>query len=865
VAREDVVISARITIHPLMDARMHVIDTRRWQRASRLLDHAMDLAPETLDVWLDELQGEDSEAAADVKAMLLEHRMLDAEGFLDAPATPGVDVPLAGVTLGGYTLVSPIDQGGMGSVWLATRSDGRFEGRAAVKLLNTHLLNKSGESRFRREGTFLARLTHPHIGRLIDAGISRAGQPYLVLEYVDGRHIDRYCDDGRLGVAARLRLFLDVQAAVAHAHANLIVHRDLKPSNILVTAEGQVKLLDFGIAKLLDAEGSDPAASLLTREGVPLTPKYAAPEQIAGAQITTSTDVYALGVLLFELLTGVHPTGLDSGSAMDFVKATATREPLRLSAVTTAGSVTAAAGRATCRSSTPDRLRRDLRGDLETIVGKALKREPGERYASVAEFAEDVRRFLHDQPIAARPDAFGYRAAKFARRHRRSLGAAAVAVAVLAGTVAFYTSRLAAERDRATQQAAKVAKVNEVLTSLLTGADPFRTPDGTPPTVEGLLDLAATRIGRDLGDHPDVQAEMFTEIGRTFERMNRQSKALPVLEQALAIGRRTLGPEHVRIAHALNDLGVLNRDLGRLPVAEAQLRESLDMRRRLLGPKSKELAITLVELGRVFEDAGRDAEAEPLAREALAIRREIFGEEHRETATSKSALALLLQRKGDIAGAEALFRENMATTRRLLGEDHPNTAASKGNVATVMMLRGDYDGAMTLARESLATRERVFGVGSIDTTASLNTLGNIEEARGRLPQATLYYDQALRLARAHLAPTHTRRLAYEVSSARMRILRGQGASTVGVLREVLDIRQRLYPTDTWRLAQAQSLLGAALAAAGRDAEAEPLMLAALKGLRPMPGIQGREREANRERLVALFGRSRRTPPPDLFQ
>ena len=286
---------------------MDVIDTRRWQRASRLLDQALDLPHHQLDTWLGELRASDADAAADVEALLLEHRQLNDEGFLDG-GMPSIDVPLAGVTLGGYTLVSPIGQGGMGSVWLAERSDGRFEGRAAVKLLNASLLGREGEERFRREGTVLARLTHPHIARLIDAGVSRAGQPYLVLEYVDGQHIDRYCDDQRLGVEERIRLFLDVLAAVAHAHANLIVHRDLKPSNVLVTGDGQVKLLDFGIAKLL---GDDEAMSMLTREGgVALTPKYAAPEQVTGGQITTATDVYALGVLLFELLTGQHPTGL---------------------------------------------------------------------------------------------------------------------------------------------------------------------------------------------------------------------------------------------------------------------------------------------------------------------------------------------------------------------------------------------------------------------------------------------------------------------------------------------------------------------------------------------------------------------------
>src|SRR5918993_1111894 len=245
---------------------MSPLGIERWQRASPHLDLLLDLPPTECDAYLMSLWATNSEVARDVEALLAEHRVLSAEGFLDSPAAIHRPEPaLTGLTLGAYTLLSPIGHGGMGSVWLAERSDGRFEGRAALKLLNAALVGRAGEERFKREGTILARLTHPHIGRLIDAGVSATGQPFLVLEHVSGRHIDRYCDEERLGIEERIRLFVDVQAAVAHAHASLIVHRDLKPSNILVTASGQVKLLDFGIAKLLEHEGGDHAVTLLTR------------------------------------------------------------------------------------------------------------------------------------------------------------------------------------------------------------------------------------------------------------------------------------------------------------------------------------------------------------------------------------------------------------------------------------------------------------------------------------------------------------------------------------------------------------------------------------------------------------------------
>ncbi len=839
---------------------MDVIDTRRWQRASRLLDQALDLPHHQLDTWLGELRASDSDAAADVEALLLEHRQLNDEGFLDG-GMPSIDVPLAGVTLGGYTLVSPIDQGGMGSVWLAERSDGRFEGRAAVKLLNASLLGREGEARFRREGTVLAKLTHPHIARLVDAGVSRAGQPYLVLEYVDGQHIDRYCDDQRLGVEDRIRLFLDVQAAVAHAHANLIVHRDLKPSNVLVAADGQVKLLDFGIAKLL---GDDEAMSMLTREGgVALTPKYAAPEQVTGGPITTATDVYTLGVLLFELLTGHHPTGLAAGSPIEFVRAITVGKTLRLSAAALGENTRIAAERAEQRATTPDRLHRVLRGDLETIVAKALKSSPGERYASVVEFAEDLRRFLDRQPITARPDTLRYRAGKFGQRHWRSLGAGAAALAVLVAVVVFYTTRLQAERDRARYEADKATRISALMTDLLRGADPYRTPDKTEPTVQSLLDRGAASAATELGDRPDLQTEMFAVIGRTYERMGRLDKALPLLQQAVATGRRALGPADARLASSLNHLGVLHVKLGQPAQAEPLLREAVAMRRQVLGPRHADVAITLVELSRALVDQGQALEAEAAAREALAIRKAVFGDEHRETATSKSDLGKLLQRRGDLAGAEVLLRENLATVLHVLGPDHPNTGASMGNMANLLIAQGDYGAAEALAQESMAIDRRVFGQEHEEYAASLSTLGLAVELQGRLDEAERIFGECVRIGREQLPAGHPRIAGYEVHLARVRIALGRAAATEGALRRVLGLRTASLRADDWRIGEAQSLLAAALAGRGHDREAESLMRAADRLLKPLPGMEGRERAANRARLAALYRASGRAVPADL--
>jgi eukaryotic-like serine/threonine-protein kinase len=831
------------------------IDTQRWLKLSALLDRALDLSPIERERWLEELRLQSPDEAAELAVMLDGHSRLRAEGFLDASPLAAAESSLTGVTIGSYTLLSRIGDGGMGSVWLGTRSDGRFEGQVAIKLLNASLVGRGGEERFRREGIILARLGHPHIARLIDAGVSNTGQPYLVLELVNGEHIDAHCADLRLSIERRIRLFLDVLAAVSHAHANLIVHRDLKPSNVLVNQAGAVKLLDFSIAKLMEDNG----ASRLTREaGSALTPKYAAPEQVAGGPITTRTDVYSLGVLLYELLSGQHPYGSAVIASSEFTQAIAEREPLRLSAAFAKATPDSRSLAAAQRSTTPDRLSRVLGGDLETILNKALKKLPDERYGSVAELADDLRRYLEHQPIAAQPDSIRYRASKFMRRHRRAVGTAAAAAAALVLVVAFYTWQLTAERDRARAQAEKASRVSELLTSVLISADPYRTPsepgDGlaADPSARALLDTLAMRIGNELGDQPEVQAEMLTVIGRTYDRLGRPESALPLLERALAIGRRTFQPPDARVAQTLNDFGVLHRRLGNYAAAEPLIGESLAMRRAALGNADKDVAVTLVEHARVLRDLGRHDEAEAPVREALAIRQQIFGDEHRETATSKSDLGQLLLERGTLEEAEGLLRDSLDTTARLLGAEHPNTATATLNLANALAARGDLAAAERLQREAMAVRRKIFGANHPDVASAAQSLGGTLEMRGRRREAETLLREGLEIITAALGADHPRSVAMAVDLAGVRLAAGAGAAVETMARHALEIRQRLYPTGDWRIGQAQALVGRALLAQRRYADAEPLMIAADRVLQPIAGRQGRDRAANREALKELY-------------
>jgi serine/threonine-protein kinase len=524
----------------------------RWREIGPYLDRALELDDEERHRFLSSLHERDPNLADDVRGLIDEHRVLSVEGFLERrPARPLAEAR-AGQRVGPYTLRSLIGSGGMGAVWLATRSDGRFERTVAVKFLNVALAGQ-GEERFRREGQLLALLSHPNVAQLIDAGMSAAGQPYLVLEHVEGMSIDRFCVERALDVSARVRLFLDVLDAIAHAHATLIVHRDLKPSNVLVTADGRVKLLDFGIARLVEVDGT---ATALTSEGIcALTPQYAAPEQVTGGAITTATDVYALGILLYVLLTGRHPAGAAVQSPAALIAAIVDGQPPRPSDV--AGD---------------PRTRRALRGDLDTIVLRALKKRPAERYGSVTAFAGDVRRHLAHEPISARPDTLAYRAARFVRRNRTATVLASLAaLATIAGIVgtAIQARTARAERDFAVRQLARAEAINDLNAFLLSDAAPL----GRPFTVNDLLARAERIVSRQQDKHDPSRIEILVSIGAQYWTQDEDASARRVLAAAYA-DSRAIADRSVRAKASCALAGVEARgtDLAR---AETLIQEGL--------------------------------------------------------------------------------------------------------------------------------------------------------------------------------------------------------------------------------------------------------------------------------------------------
>ena len=564
---------------------MSTLSRERWQEVSPYLDQALSLPENERAAWLESFRAEKPELAALLGKLLDEHRAVAEEHFLELrPAAVMNESSLAGQTIGAYSLVSPIGQGGMGSVWLAERRDGRFERRVAVKFLHFSVA-RGGAERFKREGRILGQLAHPHIAELIDAGVAPNGEPYLVLEHVEGEHIDEYCDKRGLDLDARLYLFLDVLSAVTHAHANLIVHCDIKPSNVLVrNHDGQVKLLDFGIAKMLADDTNSAAATSLTLESGGLTPQFAAPEQVTGVAVTTATDVYELGVLLYLLLTGQHPVGPGPLSSAELVKAIVETEPPR------ASDTIASADRkmvAEKRGTTPEKLHRQLRGDLDTILQKALKKVPQERYGSVVAFADDLRRYLKHEPISARPDSFTYRAGKFIRRNKLAVALTALAViGTLAAIIA--VQREARHAEYRFQQVQKLAhtvlfdlnpeienlagstKARELLVKTsLDYLDSLANEAGNDRRLQLELAEAYEKIGDVQGNpnyanlgHPEAAVESYGKAAAIARKLGASPDALEVLAstysnmgtvQARQPGLRSAGRENLQLATTIAD------------------------------------------------------------------------------------------------------------------------------------------------------------------------------------------------------------------------------------------------------------------------------------------------------------------------
>jgi serine/threonine protein kinase/tetratricopeptide (TPR) repeat protein len=729
---------------------MRGMDATTWRLLSPLLDRALEIDPADRPPLLAALREERPAVAALLEQLLSQHALLLNSDFLESslPLSDDAFPALAGSTVGAYTLQTPLGMGGMGAVWRARRSDGRYEGAVAVKLL--HLTVLQGDTqRFAREGTLLARLSHPNIARLLDAGITMSGQPYLVLEYVEGIRIDRYADQNRLNLHARLELFLQVADAVSHAHTNLVIHRDLKPSNILVTADGTVKLLDFGIAKLLDDEAQ--AASEVTVTGArALTPAFASPEQVRGGTVTTAADVYALGVLLYVLLVNEHPTGARSVTPAEHVRAIVDTEPVLASAALKAD----ADHVATARRTTSEGLRRTLRGDLDNILSKALQKKPERRYSTVTAFADDIHRHLRHEPVLARPDRWGYRARKFVKRHTAAVAAGAAGIVALAAAVGITTDQMfeaRRQRDEAQFQTRRAQASSEFMRHLVTQIG------SQPMTMKQVLDKGREALEQQYAGDPAFQARMLMQMSGPYIELGDFTTSADMMARALAISTELDDPALLQAAHCGTgfDLAQERRfDEARIHLAEGArqaqrlsegsessgacaqgetflaLGESrfedavrhataaVEYLERTPGPITTRLTSTISDLGNAYSGAGRLTDALEAHRRVTELSRQIGRGRTIGVVVSLHNEAQALRRLGRWLEAERVVADATDVARGLDAGGHVPVYVLVHHARLLVSL-ARHDEAEALLRQAR---------GQNDLTPTFAALGQLTEA-----------------------------------------------------------------------------------------------------------------------------------------
>jgi len=690
----------------------------RWEHVRTLFEAALERAPSERAAFLRAACAGDPGLHAEVASLLQSHatdgqvdRMMEAMTG-GSHRRPGAD-DVEGRRVGPYALIEELGRGGMGRVFRARRADGQFEQKVALKLTAVGFPSEEARTRFLVERQILASLNHPHIARLLDGGMTADGQLYFALEMVPGDPIDTYCKTNGVPIQTRVQLVLDVCEAVQHAHRQLIVHRDLKPSNILVSEDdareiGRVKLLDFGIAKLLDPAvvGDGPVPQ--TRTGrLPMTPGYASPEQVRGDSITTASDVYQLGLVLYELLTGQRPYSVKGRTPSEIERIVCEEQPPRPSAAVTAASVTA-------EGQGIHAVRRALQGDLDTIVLKALRKEPERRYASVQQLADDLRRYLQGQPVSAHPDSWAYRGRKFVRRHRWGVAVTALVGALLTASVvalSVQNARLAAERDRAELEAAKKAHVQDFMIELFSHTDASTTPQQVA-AISGVLNRGAARVERDLADHPAIRADMLQAVGAVHKQLEQYAAAGPLLEKALHAFEAAYGPAHPSVAAAARDLAEVAQAKGDLDRSEALHRQALS----------------------IYEDAAAD---HPI-----------------RTAAARHDLAVVLHEKGQPISAQSFFDKALPVYRNTLGRSHASAAEVFAAAAAVEQTLRNYARADHLLEEALDILAHAARPGHPDRPRYLIDRAELLRAQGAYAEAEPLLIEAHTLVETHHADTN---------------------------------------------------------------------------------------------------------------
>ncbi len=831
-----------------------MMDQKQWANAKKILADAMERDPAQREAFVkDACRGDAGLCDAVIEWLSTAD---GPTGFLDPPLE-GVGHHLMasstgeseiGQLVGPYRLSEVIATGGMGTVFRAVRADEEYETQVAIKLIKPGMGSTEVIRRFRQERQTLAALGHPNIARLLDGGVASDGAPYLVMEYIEGVPIDEFCDTHDISIAGRLELFGLVCSAVQAAHQRLVVHRDLKPNNILVADDGTPKLLDFGIAKLLEPNSGETADPTVTAFRL-MTPQYASPEQIRGEAVTTASDVYALGVILYELLAGHRPYEIKETHRAEAERIICEVDPDTPStAVARTREVTLADGTTgtispeiigTRRGTKPEKLRRLLQGDLDTIVLTAMHKDPARRYASAERLAADIDRYFRGLPVYARRDTFRYRAGKFLRRNKAATVASTLAVhALIAGTVGTSVGMMRAQTalaqsrkdtERARIEARKAERINEFLQNMLTSANPAKS--GMEVTVREVVDAAAVALASELVEEPEVQAVFNNSISEVYFAIGLYEKAKRHAQVSLRLFRSVYDDESLQVATALSVLGGVEDALGDLQKAELLHRESLKLRRRLFGENHLEYAVGLNNLACLLEDTNRYAEAEFLHRKALALRRSLLPDEDIAVLKSLQNLAVTLERKGDYAAAGPLYQESLRVLRRTQRGYSPDLVSAISNVAGYRESTGDFPGAEELYREALELDKQALGEVHPDLATSLNNLAFVLHKQGKLDEAEELYREAMMMRKSALGDRHGLVASSMNNLASILEARGDVSAAERLHRQALAIRKEAFGPNSSNVADSLNNLAALFLRRMEYPEAERTFLGALAAYR----------------------------------
>lgn len=716
-----------------------------WRQLEALFHSAAELEAEERPAFLDEVCAGDPELRQRLEMLL---QAADKTfGFIEEPVQQAAHEAMAdgdavGCRIGEYVVVRAIGSGGMGRVYLARRADGEFDQQVAIKQMRLGFAPKEGMvSRFRAERQILANLEHPNIARLLGGGITSDGLPYLVMEYVDGVSIIEYCRQKKLSIDEKLVLFRRVCDAVEYAHRHLIVHRDIKPGNILVMQDGVPKLLDFGIAKLLGNEMAQDGGRTVGTEQF-LTPDYASPEQILGQEITTATDVYALGALLYEMLCRVRPfgSGPRGSQARDVL------EMARLICSTAPAPPSAAAAR---NPEIPSADARRLRGDLDNVVLMAMRKEPARRYASVAQVSADIEAYLKGLPLSAAPDSWRYRAVKFVRRHKAPVVLAALLAVVLIG----FSIGMGLLARRAMQEQLKSNQEAQFMAGMFRAATPEEA-QGRVVTARELLDRGARRVDHDLASQPEVRATMLDNIATAYRSLGIYDQAQSLMQRAYELKKQVYGAHALPAIESLDGVAELDRDQGKWPEAESLLREVVRAREKALGPRDPGLINSMGDLGECLYWEGKNREAEAILRKALELDRRSGGTP--DAGNIRNYLALVVERRSSFTEASQLLREAADIDRRMQGPDSPAYTRTLHNLASALIDTGDLEGAEAKLRETLVLRRKVLGNDHPDLALTLNNLAFVLLEEGKPKSAEPYAQETLRIWTKQYGGLHVR-------------------------------------------------------------------------------------------------------------